>query len=84
MSEAVRRGHLAQSELNLTEEVFASIRQGMLDKLLSSSLGDQALRERLYMGINGLDLVRKTLKDIVLNGQHQEAIDEMQRAIDAG
>lgn len=83
MSDAIQRGHLAQTELTLTEEAFATIRQSMLDKIIGSSMGQQELRERLYMGINGLDLVQKALKTMVVNGQHQEALDEMQKALEA-
>ena len=83
MTDAIQRGHLAQTELNLTEEAFATIRQKMLDGIIASTMGQHELRERLYMGINGLDMVQKALKTIVVNGQHQEALDEMQKALDA-
>jgi hypothetical protein len=83
MTDAIQRGHLAQTELGLTEEAFETIRQRMVDSLLATTLGDKDLRERLYMGVNALDTVRKALKAMVLNGQHEEALEEMQKALEA-
>jgi hypothetical protein len=77
MSDAVQRGRAAQTEIGLTDEAFAAIRQKMVDGLIGSALGQAEVRERLYMGINALDSVQKALKTIVLNGQHQQALDEM-------
>jgi hypothetical protein len=77
MSDAAQRGHTARTEIGLTDEAFAVIRQKMVDGIIGSALGQAEVRERLYMGINALDSVQKALKAIMLNGQHQEALDEM-------
>lgn len=76
--ETIIRGGQAQVELGMTEEAFAGLRAAMLEKIATSAFSAQAERERLYMGIQSLDAVRKMLKMMVAAGDHAELMANLQ------
>lgn len=62
----------ARAELAQTEEAFAKVRAGMLEVIAKSDLGESVLREKLYMGVQMLDAVKKMLLDTAAGGDVAE------------
>jgi Spy/CpxP family protein refolding chaperone len=54
--------HRAKKELELTEGAYDRLRQAMVDKLFSTPIEAQALRERIYVAVQSMDTVREMLR----------------------
>lgn len=68
--QAIRDGRQALAELQMTDKAFARLRQAMFEKIASSPLDAQPLRERLYLSVQILDGVRDALMEAVADGEH--------------
>lgn len=66
---AVHRGSKASQELSLTNEVFDKLKAGAIDKWLSTSVGQEATREKLHQVVQVIESVRKALHEAVDNGK---------------
>jgi hypothetical protein len=71
-AQALAKAHRAERELIETEEAYDRLRAKLVEKLVSTSIDQQALREKLYFAIQAADSVRKALMDVVQNGQIAE------------
>lgn len=65
MTDVTRRAAQARIEMDETETAFTALRAAMLEEIATSSLAHQDKRERLYLGIQALDGVRKALRQLV-------------------
>lgn len=66
--DTIARAGRAERELELTTEIFAGLRQAMLEQIASSGVEHVAKREKLFMGIQSLEAVRKMLMGCVSAG----------------
>ena len=78
MTDLRREAAKAQQELTQTEAAFAAVRRAMVDRLLGSAVADGAAREKLYLGVQSLDAVRKVLFDVIAGAQIEEAVAGME------
>lgn len=67
--DTIRRAERAGRELAETAAAFERLRGAMVDELLASPVVETALRERLYLGVQVLDGVRRALHEAVSAGE---------------
>jgi hypothetical protein len=72
------RGKAEDAALALaeTERAFAAVRTAVVDRLLASPLEASRDRERLYLTVQVLDLVRARLRAIVAGHLDSKAIED--------
>ena len=66
---ALNAAERAAGELLQTEAAFVRLRGAMIDELLASPVGAEGLREKLYLGVQVLDGVRRALHEAVSAGE---------------
>lgn len=85
-TDTILKGHAASAELQLTEAAFDGIREGLINKLLTTTIAESLLRDKLVMTIQALDLVRENLMKIVQDGNNAKAIaahvEQLTQALD--
>lgn len=81
------RAAQARYELDLTSEVFAKTRASLIENLISTKLGEDRLREKYALTLQGLDAVRAALeamiqapKDDALIAEHLATLKEQMAA----
>ncbi len=66
---ALQSAERAATELRETEAAFGRLRAAMVEELLASPVAAEALREKLYLGVQVLDGVRRALHEAVGAGE---------------
>jgi hypothetical protein len=67
--ETLRVAERAATELTQTSAAFDRLRAAMVEELLASAVGNAAVREKLYLGVQVLDGVRRALQEAVSAGE---------------
>jgi hypothetical protein len=62
---ALQAAERSAVELSQTEAAFGRLRAAMVEELLASPVAADALREKLYLGVQVLDGVRRALHEAV-------------------
>lgn len=60
-AEILAQAHRSAGELRETAQVFADLRAAMIEKMVSTTLDQQHMREKLFMAIQSLDAVKSAL-----------------------
>lgn len=74
---ALAMGGQARVELDQTERAFTELRAKMIEEAVGTKIGETALREKLILGVQVLDIVRKTLTDLANGADMIRAIERM-------
>ena len=74
------RGERAARELAETTEAFEALKRAMIEELIATPVGQTLKIERLHMGLQQLDGVRKALVQVVNHG----AIARQALAVETG
>ncbi len=80
---AIHRAGQARTELRETHAAFDAVRAAMVAQLLGSPLTASVEREKLYLGVQALDAVRKALQHVVDGGAIEEAAMAVQKSFGA-
>lgn len=75
------RSDKARREFTETEAAFATVRAGLVDRLLSTTIGESVLRDKLVLTIQALDQVRATILASAQDGEFQQHIDALNQAM---
>lgn len=65
---AMDKGARAASELEQTDAAFAEIERQIIEKWLSTALGETDFREKLFMQARSVRLVKAALNEAITNG----------------
>jgi hypothetical protein len=85
MSELDRhRSDRTAREYEETDDAFAQVRTAMVTRLLSSPLDAAGERERLYLAVQVLDLVRTRMTTLISSASDSKAIEAYATAIQSG
>lgn len=68
------RGVRAQIELTETAAAFEGLRAAMLEEVVKTGITDTAFRDKLIMGVQSLDAIRKALEKAVQQGKDAKAL----------
>lgn len=71
---AQARGQRAQVELTETAAAFAGLRAAMLEEIVKSGIKDSAFRDKLILGVQSIDSIRKALMKAVQAGNDAQTI----------
>lgn len=69
----VIQANAAKSEYKFLGAAFKSLRTKLVDQWASSDPRDEKAREKLYMAVNMIDIVEKSIKSIVEDGKVAQA-----------
>lgn len=58
----------AASELRVVGEILDRMRQGALNAIATSTLGEERLREKLYFSVQAIDVLHSALQSAVAAG----------------
>jgi hypothetical protein len=72
-TQRMAKARRAFSELAETNEAFDAVRAKIVEKLLSTAVDQQALREKLFFAAQTVDAVRKAMRAVIEDGQLIEA-----------
>lgn len=67
----------ARIELRETDRAFNGLRDALVAKMLATPSEAAQTRETCYFAVNALDAVREALRQVVENGDIDEAVEAM-------
>jgi hypothetical protein len=65
----LERSSRAAVELSMTEEAFAELRLKIIEKWAATTTDQVETREKLFMAVHALDVVKKALIRVAADGQ---------------
>lgn len=71
----------AENELALTEAAFEGLNIALTNRLVATDFTDRDERERIYVALKTLGLVRQTLVDAVAAGKSARAVIDYEKQL---
>lgn len=67
--ETIARAHRAYSEMTETQAIFEKLRNGMVERLINTSIEQGPLREKMYFALQTINTVERALREAVDAGE---------------
>lgn len=75
------RGRKAVREYEELSAAFDAVRDGFLEALANTKLGEHDARERLYLSVQSLDAIKQALLSVASNASLQEHEEAMKKVM---
>lgn len=81
--EAIRLANQAEQALAMTDRAFDGLKEAITAELIETTFEQQAKRERLYVALKTLSMVRGALADAVAVGERARELFEYRQVLAA-
>jgi hypothetical protein len=84
MTDDLARAGRVRREFEETQAAFDAVRLAMVETLFATAVDRAAEREKLYLGVQVLDAVRKSMMDAISTGEIEEYAQRVRNAKGSG